>query len=135
MLDRPREPQKSKNECHAAWERFPKTQNECHAAWERVFGPHGPDWSPQEGPKKTSQTIYFIMFFLFVGAPVEHLSCAHQKMEQPKWAPKSAQSECSKCCYFPIRFKDLGLLHPLLVHPSFSIRFQNAQKYIGLIHI
>ena len=100
MLDHPRECQKSKNERHAAWERFPKMQNEHHAAWERVFGPHGPGGSPQKGPPKTSQTIYFKLFSKFVGASLEHPRSAHKKMEQPKWAPKSAYSECSKYLLF-----------------------------------
>ena len=77
MLGHPREHQKSKNERRAAWERFPKMENERRAAWERVFGRDGPDWSPQKGPQKTSQTIYFEMFLKFFGAPLKHPSWAH----------------------------------------------------------
>ena len=121
MLDDPRESQKSKNERHAAWERFPKMQNEHHAAWERVFGPHGPGGSPQKGPQKTSQTIDFKMVLKLFGAPLEHPIWAHPKMEQPKWAPKSGHSEVF---IFPTLFEDFGLLHPVLARPSFSIRFQ-----------
>ena len=105
MLGHPRERQKSKNERHAAWERSPKMQNERHAAWECVFCPHGPDWSLQKGPQKTSQTVYFKLFLTFIGGPLKHPSCAHQKMEQPKWAPKSAHSECSKYVFFQRFFK------------------------------
>ena len=68
MLGHPREHQKSENDPHAAWERFRKMQNERRAAWERVFCPHGPDWSPQKGPKKTSETICFKLFRTFCGA-------------------------------------------------------------------
>jgi hypothetical protein len=89
-----------KNERHAAWERFPQIQNERRAAWERVCGRDGPDWSPQQGPQKTSQTVYFKLFWTFIGGPSKHPSCAHEKMEQPKWAPKSAHSECSKYLVF-----------------------------------
>ena len=96
MLGHPREHQKSQNERRAAWERFRKMQNERRGARERVFCPHGPDWSPQKGPKKTFQTVYFKLFLMFIGGPLKHPSCAHQKKEEPKWAPKSAQSECSK---------------------------------------
>ena len=84
------------NERHAAWERSGTMQNERHTAWERVFCPHGPDWSPQKVPPKASQTNYFKTFLKLLGAPLEHPSCPHQKMEQLKWAPKSAHSECSK---------------------------------------
>ena len=62
MLDRPREHQKPQNERHAAWERFPKMQNERHAAWERDLRRDGPDWSPQKGPPKMPQTVYFKLF-------------------------------------------------------------------------
>ena len=96
MLDHPREHEKPQNERHAAWELFPKMQNERHAAWERVFGRHGPDWSPQKGPLKTSQTVYFKLFWMFFGAPLEHPIWAHQKMEQPKWAPKSSPVDRTK---------------------------------------
>ena len=114
MLGHPREHQKSKNECRAAWERFPKMENERRAAWERVFGRDGPDWSPQKGPQKTSKTVYFKLFLTFIGAPLKHPSCAHQKMEQLKWAPKIAHTECSKCSFCRTKCEDLFLLPPLL---------------------
>ena len=109
-FDYPRECQNSQNECHAAWERFPKMQNERHAAWERfakmknephaawerIFCPYGPGWSPQKDPPKTPQTICFNMFLKFFGAPLEHPSCAHQKMDHPKWSPKSSQGNHTK---------------------------------------
>ena len=62
MLDRPREHQKTQNERHAAWERFPKMQNERHAAWERYLCRDDPDWSPQKDPKKMRQTNYFKLY-------------------------------------------------------------------------
>jgi hypothetical protein len=88
-----------KNERHAAWERFPKMQNERHAAWERDLSRDGPDWCPQKGPKQMPQTVYLNLFWTFFGAPLEHPIWAHQKMEQPKWAPKSGHSECSKYAF------------------------------------
>ena len=36
---------------------------------------------------------------------------------------------------FPTFFEEFGLVHPLLAHPSFSIRFENKQKCIGFIDI
>ena len=116
MLGHPREHQKSKRERRAAWERFRKMQNERRAAREPVFCPHGPDWSPQKDPPKTSQTIYLKMVLKFFGAPLEHPSWAHQKMEQPKWVPKSGHSECSKCYFF----------HRFLTILVFCIRFWRA---------
>jgi hypothetical protein len=100
MSDRSREHHKPQNERHAAWERFPKTQNERHAPWERDLCRDGPCWSPQTSPPKTPQTVYFKLFLMFCGAPLEHPSCAHQKMEQPKWAPKRAHSGCATYLFF-----------------------------------
>ena len=96
MLGDPGDHHKSKNKRRAAWERFRKMQNERRAAREHVFCPHGPDWCPQKGPPKTPQTIYFNMVLKFLGAPSEHPSWAHQKMEQPKWAPKSSLGDRAK---------------------------------------
>ena len=47
MLGHPREHQKSENDPHAAWERFPKMENERRAAWERFSSPHGPFLRPK----------------------------------------------------------------------------------------
>ena len=55
-----------------------------------------PDWSPKTGPQKTLQTIYFKMFLNIFGGPPEHPLSAHQKMDHPKWTPKSAQGDRSK---------------------------------------
>ena len=55
-----------------------------------------PDWSPKMGPLKTLQTIYFKMFLNIFGVPPEHPLCAHQKMDHPKWTPKSAQGDRTK---------------------------------------
>ena len=104
MLGHPREHQNSKNECRAAWERFRKMQNERHAAWERFSSPHGPNWCPQKGPPKTPQTIYFKMVLTFFGAPSEHPSWAHQKMEQPNWAPKSSLGDRAKHLFSSLFF-------------------------------
>ena len=38
-----------------------------------------------------SQTICFKLFLKLFGVPLEHPSCAHQKMDYPKWTPKSSQ--------------------------------------------
>ena len=53
------------------------------------------------------QTFCFNMFLKFFGVPLEHPSRAHQKMEQPKWAPKSTHSECSKYLFFERLFRIL----------------------------
>ena len=49
MLDPQVATPKSKNERHAAWERFGKKRNERHAAWERFLNIHGPAWWPKMG--------------------------------------------------------------------------------------
>ena len=38
-----------------------------------------------------SQTICFKLFLNLFGGPSEHPICAHQKMDYPKWTPKSSQ--------------------------------------------
>ena len=43
-----------------------------------------------------SQTICFKLFLKFFGVPLEHPSCAHQKMDYPKWLPKSSQGNRTK---------------------------------------
>ena len=53
MLDHQMATPKSKNERHAAWERFGKKRNERHAAWERFLDIHGPAWWPKMGFRKT----------------------------------------------------------------------------------
>ena len=100
-LDYPRERQKSKNERHAAWERFPKMQNERRAARERVFCPHGPDWCPQKGPKKMSQTVYFKLFWRLLEA---HWSTriAHAK----KWSSPSGRQRVPIASAQSIDFSD-----------------------------
>ena len=52
-LDHPKEHQKSKNERHAAWERFGKKRNERHAAWERFLNIARPGMVPKMGVPKT----------------------------------------------------------------------------------
>ena len=85
------------------------------------------DWSPKMGPPKTAQTIYFQMFWNLFGARPEHPSCAHQKMDQLKWTPKSAHSECSKyvfsqpflkILFFRIRFERTLLLRSAFKHAT-----------------
>ena len=53
MLDHQVATPKSKNERHAAWERFGKKRNERHAAWERFLNIHGPVWWPKMGFRKS----------------------------------------------------------------------------------
>ena len=36
------------------------------------------------------------MFLKLFGAPLKHPSCAHQKMDHPKWTPKSSQGNRTK---------------------------------------
>ena len=54
----------------------------------------------QDGSPNTAETSCFKMFVKLLGALSEHPSCAHKKMDRPKWTPKSAHSECSKYLYF-----------------------------------
>ena len=59
MLDHRTITPKSKNERHAAWERFGAKRNERHAAWERFSCFYGPVGCLQEGPPKMRQTTIF----------------------------------------------------------------------------
>ena len=55
-----------------------------------------PDWSPKTGPPKMLQTIYFKMFWHIFGEPPERPLSAHQKLDERKWTPKSAQGDRTK---------------------------------------
>ena len=55
-----------------------------------------PDWSPKMGPLKTLQTIYFNIVLNIFGDPPKHPLFAHQKIDQLKWTPKSAQGDRTK---------------------------------------
>ena len=59
MLDHRTVTPNSKNERHAAWERFGEKRNERHAAWERCSYFYGPVGCLQEGPRQIRQTIIF----------------------------------------------------------------------------
>ena len=87
--------------------------------------PHGPDWSPKMGPRKQLKTVCFKMFLKLLGAPSEHPSCAHKKMDQPKWTPKSAHSKCSKYLYYQGFLTNLffggRFWHALLLRPICKI--------------
>ena len=66
MLDHRTVTPKSKNECHAAWERSGAKRNERHAAWERFSCFHGPVGHLKEGPPKIPQTVIFKRFRRFL---------------------------------------------------------------------
>ena len=111
-------------------------QNERHAAWERDFCSHGPDWSPQKGPSKTLQTIYFKIVLNIFGVPPEHPLCAHQKIDHPKWTPKSAQGDRTKHLFLLIFFfAHFVLRTPLGDRPRHALHFQNMQFRIGFIDV
>ena len=99
------------NERRAAWENCTKIENECRAAWERFFGPPGPDWSTKMGPPKTLQPSDSKLFLNLFGAPPEHPSCAHQKIDQLKWTPKSARGDLTKLAFsnFCLHFLLVGV--------------------------
>ena len=63
MLDHRTVTPKSKNECHAAWERSGAKRNERHAAWERFSYFYVPVGCLQDGPPQMRQTIIFKLFF------------------------------------------------------------------------
>ena len=65
MLDLRTVTPKSKNECHAAWERSGKKRNERRAAWERFSCFHGPVGCLQELPLRSHQTFIFKSFFCY----------------------------------------------------------------------
>ena len=74
-------------------------KNESRAAWERICCPYGPGWPPKKDPPETSQTICFKLFLKLFGGPSKHPICAHQKMDHPKWTPKSSQGNRTKHCF------------------------------------
>jgi hypothetical protein len=80
---------------------------------------------PKRVPPQTSQSICFPLLLMFFGAPLEHPSCAHQKMEQLKGAPKSVHSECSKYSFFQrmlqILFFCIRFWCTLLLRSAFEI--------------
>ena len=88
MLDHLKERSKSNNEHLAAWERYGKMQNERHA----------PQMGPPKGvpPKSPKPYILNVWGRFLEPGPLEHPRCARQKMNQSKWAPKSAQSDRAK---------------------------------------
>ena len=63
MLDHQMATPKSKNECHAAWERSGTKRNERHAAWERFSYFYGSVECPKTGPHQMPQTAIFKTFF------------------------------------------------------------------------
>ena len=87
-----REVRQTENERRAAWERFGKNKNACHAAWERL----SPRLFPQKVSSEMPRTSYFKLFSRLFRAPPEHPSCAHQKIDQLKWTPKSAPGDRTK---------------------------------------
>ena len=93
-----------------------------------------PDWSPKMGPLKTLQTIYVKMFLDIFGVRPEHPLCAHQKMDHPKWTPKSAQGDRTKhlfsYCFLLILF--FGLL--LVTAPGVPFIFKKSNIALVFIH-
>ena len=55
-----------------------------------------PDWSSKMSPPKMLQTIYFKIVLNIFGVPPEQSLCALQKIDQPKWTPKSTQGDRTK---------------------------------------
>ena len=122
---------KTRNERHAAWERSARMQNDRHAAWERVFCQHGPARPIQKSSPKTSKTVYFRMFWMFFGTPLEHPILRTKKMDQPKWTPKSAHSDCAKYLFFQHIWKILFFVADFRC----TNLFPKVQKYIGFIDV
>ena len=90
-----------------------------------------PDWSPKMGPPKTLQTIYFNMFLNIFGVPLEHPLCAHQKMDHPKWTPKSSPGDRTKHS-FSIFFVNFVLRDRLGGRSRRALHFENMQKALLL---
>ena len=88
------------NECHVAWDSFPQTHDEGHAAM-RLPGNAYLFRMVQTGVPKSLQTLkkqfmYDMYFFGWFVGPDWTTRVAHaQKLDQPKWEPKSAQSDCA----------------------------------------
>ena len=87
------------------------------------------------GPPKTAQTIYFKMFWNLFGARPEHPSCAHQKMDQLKWMPKSAQGDRTKHVFLKRFFACVALRDPLGGCSRRALHFENMQYHIGFIDV
>jgi len=62
-------------------------------------------WSRLASPKGSRLNYVFQYVLQFFEALLEYPRCAHEKMKQPTWAPKSAHSECSKQLVFNYVFK------------------------------
>ena len=89
------------------------------------------DWSPNMGPPKMAQTMYFKMFWNLFGAPPEHPSCAHQEMDQCKWTLKSAQGDRAKHSFSNLflQFVFFGL--HLVAAPGMAFILKNAIPHIS----
>ena len=118
-----------KNERHAAWERFANMKNESRAAWERICCPYGPGWPPKKDPPKTSQTMCFKLFLIFFGDPLEHPICAHQKMDHPKWTPKSSQGNRTEHLFSGLILQILLFGINLVAAPSMPVIWKINKKH------
>jgi hypothetical protein len=94
-----------------------------------------PDCPPNMCPPKTPQTMYFKLFLKLFRAPPEHLSCAHQKIDQPKWTPKSAQGDRTKHSFSNSFVAFCVLLHRLGDRPWRALHVEKEQYRIGFIHV
>ena len=94
-----------------------------------------PDWSSKMGPLKTLQTIYFKIVLNIFGDPPKHPLCAHQKIDQLKWTPKSAQGDRTKHRFLNLFFAHFVLRARLGGRPRRALHFQNMQFRIGFIDV
>ena len=92
--------------------------------WSRLASP--------KGSQKMFQTICFNMFLKFLGVPLEHPSCAHQKMDYPKWI-KSSQGNRTKHCFFRTYFANIDLRDAFGGRSQYALHVEKHQKTIHFI--
>ena len=85
--------------------------------------------------RETLQTMYSKMFLNLSGVPPEQPLCAHQKMDHPKWTPKSSPGDRTNhaCSHLFVAF--FFLRDRLGGRPRRGLHFQNIQYRIGFIHV
>ena len=93
--------------------------------WSRLVSLKG---SPQNIP-----TCCFYMFLKLFGAPLKHPSCAHQKMDHPKWTPKSSQGKRTKHSFFELILQTLLFGIHLVAAPSAPFICKSMKKAMFFI--
>ena len=78
------------------------------------------------------QTTCFKLFLKFWGVPLEHPSCAQQKMEYPKWTPKSSQGNRTEHLFSGLVSQILLFGIHLVTAPSMPLIWKISKKALYL---